>query len=153
MILILTIFPLFCRSFSRRYGVVDNRFCFEGGSRCGKGEGLYVFVTDQGDEITHTLKLAGQGKLSTKRKTVSKKLAALDSPRKSTAGRPNDDTNSCIAHNIDDGNHSCICSSTNRISYWPSQESQDLDSNYGCGDTASVSENNDSFNDTFNFQR
>lgn len=100
--------------------------------------------------------MAGQGKLTTKRKIVSKKLSALDSPRKSTAGRPNDslpDNGSSLGHSIDDGNHSCICSSTNRISYWPSQESHDLDSNYGCGDTASVSENNDSFNDTFNFSK
>lgn len=35
----------------------------------------------------------------------------------------------------------------NRNSYWPSQESRaDLDSNYGCGDTVSVSELNDNFN-------
>lgn len=42
--------------------------------------------------------------------------------------------------------HACICSSNNRLSYWPSQESRDIDSNYGCGDTVSVSEVNDSFN-------
>lgn len=60
----------------RRYGVVENRFCFEGGSSCGpKGEGLYVFITDQGDEITHTLKLAAQGKLTSKRKAVTRKLS------------------------------------------------------------------------------
>lgn len=138
----------------RRYGVVDNRFCFEGGSRCGKGEGLYVFVTDQGDEITHTFKLAAQGKLSTKRRTVNKKLSTMDSPRKQHSPRPPDilqDNASYISHNIEDLNNSCICASSNRMSYWPSQESRDLDSNYGCGDTASVSENNDSFNDTFTF--
>lgn len=136
--------------------MVDNRFCFEGGSRCGKGEGLYVFVTDQGDEITHTLKLAAQGKLSTKRRIASRKLAALESPRKPHMPRPNDilpDDSSCLGHSIEDSNHSCMCSSTNRMSYWPSQESRDLDSNYGCGDTVSVSENNDSFNDSFHFPR
>lgn len=63
--------------FSRRYGVVDNRFCFEGGSSCGKGEGLYVFVTDLGEEITHTLKLASQGKLASKKRAAAKKLAGI----------------------------------------------------------------------------
>lgn len=114
--------------------MVDGRFCFEGGSRCGKGEGLYVFVTDLGDEITHTLKLAAQSKLATKRRgAVSRKMSALESPRKSN--RQGDEH----IFNQDE--------SLNRNSYWPSQESRaDLDSNYGCGDTVSVSELNDSFN-------
>lgn len=137
--------------------MVDNRFCFEGGSQCGKGEGLYVFVTDQGDEITHTLKLAAQCKLSSKRRVTLRKLATLESPRKAHKSRMSSDIMPdeimCMAthHNMDESNHSCICSS--RMSYWPSQESRGLDSNYGCGDTASVSENNDSFNDSFHFPR
>lgn len=151
-------FSRFCMNNSRRYGVVDNRFCFEGGSQCGKGEGLYVFVTDQGDEITHTLKLAAQCKLSTKRRATLRKMANLESPRKPHKSRMSadimPDENVCMAHhNMDDSNHSCICSSGNRMSYWPSQESRGLDSNYGCGDTTSVSENNDSFNDSFHFPR
>lgn len=59
----------------RRYGVVEGRFCFEGGSRCGKGEGLYVLVTDQGDEITDALKMASQGKLAAKRRPASRKAS------------------------------------------------------------------------------
>lgn len=61
----------------RRYGVVEGRFCFEGGSRCGKGEGLYVLVTDQGEEITETLKAASQGKLTTKRRPASRKSSGI----------------------------------------------------------------------------
>ncbi|KAL7287115.1 hypothetical protein TKK_0018732 [Trichogramma kaykai] len=47
----------------RRYGVVEGRFCFEGGSRCGRGEGLFVLITDQGDEIVRAFQLAAEGKL------------------------------------------------------------------------------------------
>ncbi|XP_055624394.1 uncharacterized protein LOC129767470 isoform X2 [Toxorhynchites rutilus septentrionalis] len=131
----------------RRYGVVDNRFCFEGGSSCGKGEGLYVFVTDLGDEITHALKLASQGKLATKKRAAAKKITALDSPRKGAESRCthyNDDI--CTVH-IE--NSTCTC----RTAYWPSAESRDLDSNYGCGDTASVSEGHDSINEMDSFPR
>ncbi|XP_063829682.1 uncharacterized protein LOC135078997 [Ostrinia nubilalis] len=39
----------------RRYGVVDKRFCVEGGSRCGKGEGLFVFAAEGGRELTDLL--------------------------------------------------------------------------------------------------
>lgn len=56
----------------RRYGVVESRFCFEGGSRCGKGEGLYVLVTDQGEEITKTFRLAAEGKLMSKKRPASR---------------------------------------------------------------------------------
>ncbi|XP_052873445.1 uncharacterized protein LOC128278756 [Anopheles cruzii] len=132
----------------RRYGVVDNRFCFEGGSSCGKGEGLYVFVTDLGDEITHTFKLASQGKLASKKRAAARKIAALDSPRKggveSRCANYNDEI--CTVH-IENSN--CTC----RNSYWPSTESRDLDSNYGCGDTVSVSEVHDSINDMDSFPR
>lgn len=62
-------------NYSRRYGVIDNRFCFEGGTNCGKGEGLYVMVTDQGDDITQTLKAAAQGKLASKRRPVARKIS------------------------------------------------------------------------------
>jgi hypothetical protein len=37
--------------------------------------------------------------------------------------------------------------------YWPSQESRDLDSNYGCGDTASVSERHNIIHDLDPFGR
>ncbi|XP_055594369.1 uncharacterized protein LOC129745368 [Uranotaenia lowii] len=132
----------------RRYGVVDNRFCFEGGSSCGKGEGLYIFVTDLGEEITHTLKMASQGKLASKKRAAARKIAALDSPRKGAESRcTNYNDEICTVH-IESSN--CTCRTG---SYWPSTESRDLDSNYGCGDTASVSEGHDSINDMDSFPR
>ncbi|CAG4982182.1 unnamed protein product [Colias eurytheme] len=39
----------------RRFGVVDKRFCVEGGSRCGKGEGLFVFAAEAGRELSDLL--------------------------------------------------------------------------------------------------
>ncbi|CAK1587279.1 unnamed protein product [Parnassius mnemosyne] len=39
----------------RRFGVVDKRFCVEGGSRCGRGEGLFVFAAEGGRELTDLL--------------------------------------------------------------------------------------------------
>lgn len=135
----------------RRYGVVEGRFCFEGGSSCGKGEGLYVFVTDQSDEITHTLKMASQGRLASKRRPIARKMSAMDSPRKQITSQISDviHENHCIGPN---DMHPCSCNH-NTSSYWPSQESRDLDSNYGCGDTVSVSEGNDSFNDSDMYPR
>lgn len=60
----------------RRYGVVEGRFCFEGGSRCMKGEGLYVLITDQGEEITSTLKVAFNGNLhASRRRPVSRNMS------------------------------------------------------------------------------
>lgn len=56
----------------RRYGVVESRFCFEGGSRCGRGEGLYVLVSDQGEDIARTFQMAAEGKLSSKRRSSTR---------------------------------------------------------------------------------
>ncbi|XP_068617550.1 protein Dok-7-like [Battus philenor] len=39
----------------RRFGVVDKRFCVEGGSRCGRGEGLFVFAAEGGRELSDLL--------------------------------------------------------------------------------------------------
>nr|XP_026487991.1 uncharacterized protein LOC113394785 [Vanessa tameamea] len=47
----------------RRYGVVEGRFCFEGGSHCGKGEGLHMLITDQAQDITDAFDQAAQGNL------------------------------------------------------------------------------------------
>ncbi|XP_022116083.2 uncharacterized protein LOC110993952 [Pieris rapae] len=41
----------------RRFGVVDKRFCVEGGSRCGKGEGLFVFAAEGARELTELLNM------------------------------------------------------------------------------------------------
>ncbi|CAH2086614.1 unnamed protein product [Euphydryas editha] len=44
-----------------RYGVVEGRFCFEGGSHCGKGEGLHMLITDQAQDITDAFDHSAQG--------------------------------------------------------------------------------------------
>ncbi|XP_047535224.1 uncharacterized protein LOC125069715 [Vanessa atalanta] len=41
----------------RRFGMVDKRFCVEGGSRCGKGEGLFVFAAEGGRELSELLNI------------------------------------------------------------------------------------------------
>ncbi|XP_049876318.1 uncharacterized protein LOC126373959 [Pectinophora gossypiella] len=41
----------------RRFGIVDKRFCVEGGSRCGRGEGLFVFAAEGGRDLTELLNL------------------------------------------------------------------------------------------------
>ncbi|XP_044595512.1 probable serine/threonine-protein kinase DDB_G0282963 isoform X2 [Cotesia glomerata] len=64
----------------RRYGVVEGRFCFEGGSRCGRGEGLHVLITDQGEDIVRTLQLAAEGKLATRKRPLNPQLSSQDSP-------------------------------------------------------------------------
>uniref|UniRef100_A0A1Y1M359 Uncharacterized protein n=2 Tax=Photinus pyralis TaxID=7054 RepID=A0A1Y1M359_PHOPY len=105
----------------RRYGVVEGRFCFEGGSRCGLGEGLYVLLTDQGEEITNTLKLAAQGQLfCNRRRPVSRNMSVMDSPRR-TASR------------VDSRKQELIDSLRAR----PDSPYTDLESNYGCGDVSS----------------
>lgn len=53
----------------RRYGAVEGgRFCFEGGTRCGKGEGLHVFRVDNAEEIQIAFDLASKGKLENKKR-------------------------------------------------------------------------------------
>ncbi|XP_072944672.1 uncharacterized protein [Epargyreus clarus] len=56
----------------RRYGVVEGRFCFEGGSHCGKGEGLHLLITDQAQDITDAFDQAAHGNLSLQRPTSSR---------------------------------------------------------------------------------
>ena len=55
-------------SYSRRYGGLDGgRFCFEGGSRCGKGEGIHVLRLDEPTDLQKAFDSAAQGKLEAKR--------------------------------------------------------------------------------------
>ena len=52
----------------RRYGGLDGgRFCFEGGSRCGKGEGIHVLRLDEPGDLQNAFDLASKGKLEAKR--------------------------------------------------------------------------------------
>lgn len=66
---------IFTRLRNRKYGVIENRFCYEGGSRCGKGEGLFVCFTDQGDEITRCMNLASENKLGNKRRCLTRNMS------------------------------------------------------------------------------
>ncbi|XP_047522041.1 uncharacterized protein LOC125060955 [Pieris napi] len=74
----------------RRYGVVDGRFCFEGGSHCGKGEGLHVLISDHSADILRDFDLASRGQLSPKRRaSSSKKNDGFESPKSQKAFRMN----------------------------------------------------------------
>ncbi|CAH1738575.1 unnamed protein product [Aphis gossypii] len=119
----------------RKYGVIENRFCYEGGSRCGKGEGLFVCFTDQGDDITRCMNLAAEGKLATRKRLLSRNMSVLESPSRrgllsrldSRASEYGTDQNSFNQHSHDRSEDN-MC--------WPSNESR-LD-NSDFGDTASV---------------
>ncbi|CAL8106892.1 unnamed protein product [Orchesella dallaii] len=68
----------------RRYGIVDGRLVFEGGSRCGKGEGVHVLVPDppQISLIIDALDMSSKGQLV---RGPSRRFGSgvTDSPRKS----------------------------------------------------------------------
>ncbi|XP_045451268.1 uncharacterized protein LOC123660213 [Melitaea cinxia] len=63
----------------RRYGVVEGRFCFEGGSHCGKGEGLHMLITDQAQDITDAFDHSTHGNLQQR----------THGPRSTGKSRPN----------------------------------------------------------------
>jgi hypothetical protein len=63
--------------FSRRYGVVDNHFVWEGGSSCGqKGLGIHIIATSQRKEIEEAFRMAAQGNLIQPGKRNKKALAS-----------------------------------------------------------------------------
>ena len=56
--------PLF-----RRFGAVDGgRFCFEGGSRCGRGEGVFVLRVDDPSTVNADFESAARGRMEARRK-------------------------------------------------------------------------------------
>ncbi|XP_013773093.1 uncharacterized protein LOC106457832 [Limulus polyphemus] len=63
----------------RKFGVVENKFCFEGGSLCGRGEGVHVLLTNQAEDLTKAFDLATRGKLAGKRKVASRKNSVCES--------------------------------------------------------------------------
>jgi hypothetical protein len=115
----------------RRYGIVDNRFCFEGGSSSGKCEGFVVLISDFTEEISNCFKLASQGKLSSNNR-YSRTLDG--SPRRLK------DTQSL----------KCDCSSSSI--FWPSQESRGLDSYVSC-DSSSLNDEIDSSDELSHLSR
>ena len=52
------------------------RFCFEGGTRCGKGEGLHVFRVDNPEDLQISFDLASKGKLENKKRAASTGFAS-----------------------------------------------------------------------------
>ncbi|XP_025086572.1 uncharacterized protein LOC112559481 isoform X2 [Pomacea canaliculata] len=61
----------------RRFGTVDGKFCFEGGSRCGKGTGAHALQTDQAEEITEILRLNSLGSSSASFKPSNNRSSQL----------------------------------------------------------------------------
>ena len=52
------------------------RFCFEGGTRCGRGEGLHVFRVDNPEDLQISFDLASKGKLENKKRAASSGFAS-----------------------------------------------------------------------------
>ncbi|XP_024945982.1 uncharacterized protein LOC107272909 isoform X2 [Cephus cinctus] len=130
----------------RRYGVVEGRFCFEGGSRCGRGEGLHVLITDQGEEIVKTLQLAAEGKLSTRKRPVGREQSVQESPRRQfsrSETRASDFFPSAV-YTMTSYEEHCESCKNESSPYWSSSESSrqqtEIDGDYSCRDTVSVSE-------------
>lgn len=129
----------------RRYGVVDGRFCFEGGSRCGRGEGLHVLITDQGDDIVKTLQLAAEGKLTTKKRPLGREQLTQDSPRRQCSRSETRASDFFPSVSVYSSTYEDRCDSCKNESspYWSSTESRqqtELDGDYSCRDTVSISE-------------
>ncbi|XP_033229220.1 uncharacterized protein LOC117180810 [Belonocnema kinseyi] len=129
----------------RRYGVIEGRFCFEGGSRCGRGEGLHVFITDQGNEIVKTLQLAAQGKLTTRKWPLGGGQTLQESPHRQfprCETRASDLFPSAIYSSIR-YEESCESCKNGKSPYWSSTESRqeaELEEDYSCRDSDFTSE-------------
>ncbi|CAH2044351.1 unnamed protein product, partial [Iphiclides podalirius] len=131
----------------RRYGVVEGRFCLEGGSLCGKSEGLHVLVTDQAAEIARDFDLASRGNISPRRTFAAIKIyEGVESPKSHKAFRS--DTRLSELNTIDRSlppmdlrlyEDPCVEEPGDISPYWLSAEHahfQDM----GLGDTVSVNE-------------
>ena len=132
----------------RRYGVIEGRFCFEGGSRCDRGEGLHVLITDQGDEIVKTLQSAAEGKLSTRKRHLVREQSLQESPRRqfSRSETRTSDIFSSGAYSLTRYEEHCESYKHESSPYWSSAESRqetELDGDYSCRESISTSELND----------
>ncbi|XP_037301920.1 uncharacterized protein LOC119192189, partial [Manduca sexta] len=117
----------------RRYGVVEGRFCFEGGSHCGKGEGLHMLITDQAQDITDSFDLAAQGTFLYREHRCHEKFFSYKGSKTRPNTRMSDfntfdpsipDTSSGLYEENFFG-EDCGGSS----SYWPSDERRNYDNN------------------------
>lgn len=60
----------------RRFGSLEGgRFCFEGGSRCGKGEGIHILRLDDPNDLQKAFEAAANCKLESKRKSMMYKCS------------------------------------------------------------------------------
>ncbi|XP_034835002.1 uncharacterized protein [Maniola hyperantus] len=135
----------------RRYGVVEGRFCFEGGSHCGKGEGLHVLVTDQAADIAREFHLASQGLLTPRRRPLGMYVSetGTQSPNSNnTFKKPhvrrlelNTIDRSLPPTDLRLYEDPCMGDEAGLVSpYWPSAERTHQFQDMGLGDTASVNE-------------
>ncbi|KAK0179499.1 hypothetical protein PV327_005245 [Microctonus hyperodae] len=135
----------------RRYGVVEGKFCFEGGSRCGRGEGLHVLITDQGDDIVKTLQLAADGRLLTRKRPLGRDISSHDSPRRQfirSDTRASDFFPQTLYSSYKEQSFNKEQFEINKTSEispcWSSTESRhnitELDTDYNCRETGSVIE-------------
>ncbi|XP_039756522.1 uncharacterized protein LOC120631140 [Pararge aegeria] len=134
----------------RRYGVVEGRFCFEGGSHCGKGEGLHVLVSDQAADIARDFELASRGQLTPRRRPLGNQNSSTgtQSPNSvSSLKKPhvrrlelNTIDRSLPPTDLRLYEDPCMGEDAGAISpYWPSAERTNFQ-DMGLGDTASVNE-------------
>ncbi|CAK1587349.1 unnamed protein product [Parnassius mnemosyne] len=130
----------------RRYGVVEGRFCLEGGSLCGKSEGLHVLVTDQAAEIARDFELASRGNISPRKRYDALINEGMESPKSHKAFQSN--TRLSELNTIDRSlppmdlriyEDPCIEESGAISPYWPSAERTNFQ-DMGLGDTVSVNE-------------
>ncbi|XP_075588920.1 uncharacterized protein LOC124496843 isoform X2 [Dermatophagoides farinae] len=56
----------------RRFGLIDGKFCFEGGSQCGKGIGLHILYTSEPEELIRCFDLASNDQLNSFESSMSK---------------------------------------------------------------------------------
>ncbi|XP_067671941.1 uncharacterized protein [Haliotis asinina] len=61
----------------RRFGSVDGKFCFEGGSKCGRGMGIHVALSEQADEIASIVQQASQGKQPSSHSNINKRSSQI----------------------------------------------------------------------------
>ncbi|XP_062604579.1 uncharacterized protein LOC134266347 [Saccostrea cucullata] len=62
----------------RRFGVVDKKFIFEGGSNCGKGGGVHAISSEQAELINEIVSLASLGKTASCRKFIIRRSQLYD---------------------------------------------------------------------------
>ncbi|XP_041364273.1 LOW QUALITY PROTEIN: uncharacterized protein LOC121379688 [Gigantopelta aegis] len=76
----------------RRFGSVDGKFCFEGGSKCGKGVGFHVLLSDHADDIAKIVHLASVGKSPSCQRAANKRSSQFPGTLDSLCSSPHHGT-------------------------------------------------------------